>query len=402
MPQTTTMLSQAIILFAITIPSFCGILPTILVPGIGGSVLYASKDKLPPTRVWLCYTQQDKYALEYLDSDYINGTTVSKKGYSIDNGVSYDNWKDGHLPPVDKLDTDLWFEGYKTYYYHNVIEAFKKSGYVPGVTLFGYPYDWRQHVCHDEIVTRFWKTIDLALTNANSSQVNIISHSMGGLVVQCALMHRPYRWKDIKNWVTIATPFRGAGIAVKSYMNGYDLGIGTSWVGGFSEQTSSKIMLNFASVPNLLPLTNNTGPTLSFNLNGQPTNVTGDQLLDTISKMTNLSSEFLESGQIWRHKMFRNRIEPPFTHMVIYSSSWLTKNDIVVKQPVTSIEQLRGVKNTDLEFGMVNGDGTVPEYSSTKPFFKKALLHQYKGWGDHVDMLKDDKLIQLLLDFIYI
>lgn len=374
------------------------IIPTILVPGIGGSILYASNTKLCKYRVWLCYTQQDKYALEYLDSYYENGTTYSRNGYNID--TNYTGWIDGNLDQIDTLDSDLWFESSKTYYMHFIIKSLKDEGYVPGKTLFGMPYDWRQHVCHPTLMNQFWETVNMAIMKSNTSKVNIVSHSMGGLVIQCAMQLYPKRWSLIRRWITIATPFRGTGgYSIKSYMNGYDMGIGHGWMGGFSERVSSQIMLNFASVPNLLPYmkapSNMTLPSIHFYQNGVG-NITlrGQALVDGLSQMTNLTKKFLLLGQTWRNEL--PSIIPPFETVVIYGSSFATPHDITVTTNVSNLSELRSITDRDLKYGNVPGDGTVPTGSASSPFFSNATLLEYKGCGDHTNMLKDDKLIQML------
>ncbi len=85
--------------------------------------------------------------------------------------------------------------------------------------LFPFPYDWRQ----DNALTaqRLADYIDLILTvHADAPNVDIVAHSMGGLVARRYMIDHPGR---VGKFVSVASPFLGAPKAVATMKTG-DLG----------------------------------------------------------------------------------------------------------------------------------------------------------------------------------
>lgn len=168
--------------------------PILLIPGIGGSVLYNNT-----TRVWVTLTSADYYAKFLIG---FNNTITTK----------YDNYG---LNSIRNLDPDNIFTSF-TDYFNYFITNLQKIGYVPGVNLFGYPYDWRLSI------KTIANNLDLHRLISTIKPI-IITHSFGGLVTEQYI--RTYSDININRIINIGTPFKGAGgNAIKVFDLGYNLG----------------------------------------------------------------------------------------------------------------------------------------------------------------------------------
>ncbi|KAF8408625.1 hypothetical protein HHK36_004688 [Tetracentron sinense] len=73
-----------------------------------------------------------------------------------------------------------------------------------------------------ETMERFAAKLKSVYTASGGKKLNIISHSMGGLLVKCFMcLHSDIFEKYVKNWIAIAAPFRGApGYITSALLNG--------------------------------------------------------------------------------------------------------------------------------------------------------------------------------------
>lgn len=97
-----------------------------------------------------------------------------------------------------------------------------KEGYELGCTLFPAPYDWRMKI--DDISTNYLeKQIINAKSRAGTAKVNIIAHSMGGLVtrsyIQSSRYTRPEGY-DIDKFAIVGTPNHGSANAYYLWQGG--------------------------------------------------------------------------------------------------------------------------------------------------------------------------------------
>ena len=91
--------------------------------------------------------------------------------------------------------------------YDKTIDALVAAGYVPGRTLFTYPYDWRKSVTAGAV--GLLAKIDAVRAQTHAPQVDIMAHSQGGLVTRAALTD-PASIGKVRRVLTMATPFYGA------------------------------------------------------------------------------------------------------------------------------------------------------------------------------------------------
>ncbi|KAF6140104.1 hypothetical protein GIB67_014814 [Kingdonia uniflora] len=97
---------------------------------------------------------------------------------------------DHGLYAIDILDPSVWVKCAhvtEVYQFHDMIDMLLGSGYKKGITLFGYGYDFWQSNRIDKTMDGLKIKLDTAFKASGGRKVNIISHSMGGLLVSCLL-----------------------------------------------------------------------------------------------------------------------------------------------------------------------------------------------------------------------
>jgi pimeloyl-ACP methyl ester carboxylesterase len=98
-------------------------------------------------------------------------------------------------------------------YYASTIAFFTSQGYTEGENFFVCPYDWRKdlhQIAFGDLPDTLDRCIQTALAkNPGASQVDLLGHSMGGLVAR-AYLSDPGKATRVRRLVTLGTPFLGA------------------------------------------------------------------------------------------------------------------------------------------------------------------------------------------------
>lgn len=103
--------------------------------------------------------------------------------------------------------------------YDGLIKAIRSAGYIEGKDFFIAYYDWRKS--NAESAQNYLKPlIDKALLLNPVAKVNIIAHSMGGLVARSYVQGEQYN-NDVNNLILIATPSKGSSDAYAVWAGGY-------------------------------------------------------------------------------------------------------------------------------------------------------------------------------------
>ena len=215
--------------------------PVILVPGIMGSSLNLG-DLALRNEIW---PNPLEYASNILDAE-LNNLEMDSLGNSIN-----------RIEPIDIIRSVMGID-----FYGGLINYLKANGYEENKNLFVFPYDWRldlDSVAGDNspcVATTTLKClIDGVKKQTGSDKVDIIAHSMGGLVV------KDYVYKfgqdSIDKFIDIATPHLGAPDTAKILEYGDNLNIGI-FVNGFgvailNEKKIQDISLQMSSIYQLLP-----------------------------------------------------------------------------------------------------------------------------------------------------
>ncbi|XP_054803359.1 lecithin-cholesterol acyltransferase-like 4 [Prosopis cineraria] len=195
--------------------------PVLLVPGIAGSILKVVDDENgKEDRVWVRILSADYTFRTKLWSrfDPATGKTVS-----MDSNTSITVPEDRYgLYAIDVLDPDMVIGRECVYYFHDMIVEMIKWGFQEGKTLFGFGYDFRQSNRFPETLDQLAAKLESVYNAAGGKKINIISHSMGGLLVKCFMcLHNDIFEKYVKNWIAIAAPFQGApGYVNSTFLNG--------------------------------------------------------------------------------------------------------------------------------------------------------------------------------------
>ena len=198
--------------------------PVIIIPGIVGTELYNGDDL-----IWL-----DLWRLAYWVDDYFltENLSLSNEGGSINNIQTGDIIKDKE------------FLKYKTDIFGSLIQDITANNYQENQNLFLFPYDWRLDL--DETKNLLNKKIEDIKLQTGKSKVNIIAHSMGGLLTKAYL--NSYGKEDIGKLIFIGTPHLGAPKAGKILLEGDRLGI--PWL---EEDRIQEIAENSPALHELLP-----------------------------------------------------------------------------------------------------------------------------------------------------
>ncbi|KAE8655601.1 Lecithin-cholesterol acyltransferase-like 4 [Hibiscus syriacus] len=195
--------------------------PVLLVPGIAGSNLTAVDDQNgKEERVWVRILGADYKFRTKLWSrfDPSTGKTVSLDPNTT---IKVPDGRYG-LQAIDVLDPDMIIDRECVGYFHDMIVEMIKWGFQEGKTLFGFGYDFRQSNRLQERMDCLAAKLESVYNASGGKKINIISHSMGGLLVKCFMgLHSDIFQKYVNNWIAIAAPFRGApGYIASTFLNG--------------------------------------------------------------------------------------------------------------------------------------------------------------------------------------
>lgn len=105
--------------------------------------------------------------------------------------------------------------------YDNLIETLEANGYELDKTLFTFPYDWRNSNADTALLLK--TKIDSVKQICGCSKVDIVAHSMGGLVARSYAQSSSYG-DDIDKLIFLGTPQRGAPKDYASWEAGEILG----------------------------------------------------------------------------------------------------------------------------------------------------------------------------------
>ncbi|TNJ27096.1 putative Lecithin-cholesterol acyl transferase [Giardia muris] len=102
----------------------------------------------------------------------------------------------------------------------------KEYGYVPGETLFGFAFDWRQPMYSPLVIGRLRDLIERIRRQNGGKPVLILAHSLGGIVAKAYCQHYQDWFGQIRRLITLGTPFDiSSSMIYLSYLNGYALSI---------------------------------------------------------------------------------------------------------------------------------------------------------------------------------
>ncbi|MCK5062208.1 hypothetical protein KAR28_06720, partial [Candidatus Parcubacteria bacterium] len=211
--------------------------PVIIVPGIMGSRLNNNDPVF--SEVW---PNIDTMLLPGDDS-YLNELMLHYSGIPDENSA---------IAPTDILRSISNYD-----FFQGLIEELENNDYKEGIDLFVFPYDWRLdidylsgHGAADDPNTLANK-IQYIINQTDVQKVNIIAHSMGGLIVKNYA--KIFGTSSINKFIDIATPHLGAPGAFKILQYGDDLNFKFVNRNILNQERVKIISQNFPSIYQLLP-----------------------------------------------------------------------------------------------------------------------------------------------------
>ncbi|XP_058094022.1 phospholipase A(1) LCAT3 isoform X2 [Magnolia sinica] len=231
--------------------------PVLLVSGIGGSILNAKNKKNGfEIRAWVRIFLANLEFKKCLWSKY-----NPKTGYteSLDEDIEVEVPEDDYgLYAIDILDPS-WFTKClhltDVYHFHDMINMLVECGYEKGTSLFGYGYDFRQSNRIDKALDGLKEKLATAYEASGKKKVNVISHSMGGLLMLCFLsLHHDVFAKYVNKWICIACPFQGApGCINDAILTGLQFVYGFESYFFVSRWTMHQLLVECPSIYEMLP-----------------------------------------------------------------------------------------------------------------------------------------------------
>lgn len=334
--------------------------PVLIIPGITGTTLekYSDNKEIWPNIKEMTFSISDNYLDGLMLNDFGSDPQSSIKVGEIIKYISFNAFNE----PLFKKD-----------FYGNLINAFKNDGYIEGENLFTVPYDWRLSM--EDSVFLLNKKINEVKAKSKTGKINVIAHSMGGLLFKEYLSK--YSNTNFHRIIFAGVPQFGAPYVYKILNYGDDLGVLIA-----NRAEVKKIVQNMPSMYELLPskkYIENAGSYLRDFKNGNSIYLNYD---NSFLYMTKDSLNSRNKKLLSLSKNFHNSIdELPFSNFDVYN---------IVGCGLPTISGFNFYDNGDIDVLRGDGDGTVPVVSSIgNNDLKNYFVLGQKNGINHTGLISD-------------
>jgi pimeloyl-ACP methyl ester carboxylesterase len=354
-------------------------IPVILIPGIGGSRLSA-RENGQVSEVWL---GAGKMTWELTEATHRRALSLrpirsgSDKVVPAVNGIEvFPESTDGGFRAIEYLSyAPIDYVKNVSEQYFSMVQHLQKMGYQKNESLFAFPYDWRLSNANNALSLK--QKIDMVLSQSHAKQVQIVAHSMGGLLVKETLLSQASYQSKVKRIVYVGTPFLGAPRAYQAIKLGYNFSIPL-----LKEETGRIISEYSPAVYELLP-------------SREYVKRQGYLQLADENETRPLSYE-----EILKDKRVRLNYEPFVRLSNQLHSKWDTKTlsvpqYVIVGQGQATLAGYRYDANYHVfspYFDQATGDGTVPFISANHSL--KDVKQKYYVNEEHLGLLRNPHVIQ--------
>ena len=368
--------------------------PVLIVPGVLSSVLSRNDDN--KTELW---PNIKKIILNLFGDDFLNELALNDIGQP---NMDY--------PIV--LPTDILRNIENKDFFLGLINQLKSDGYIENQDLFVFPYDWRLDIrqmvdnSYTPLVPSLKEKIDKIISETKSEKINIVAHSMGGLLTKYYLSKYTSEGK-VDKFIDIATPHLGSPNAFKTLFTGDDLGIKFGFL-GLNQNKIKEISRNMPSIYQLLPSQNyfdNDLPDYKYYVydfndydnNQEEGRLNFDQTKDFLKNL-NKNSLLLDQA---------DNLHQTLDNFVI-DSAIKSYNIVGCAKPTIGkffiFNDENGKYKIDLDY--VSGDGTVPErsaksFKTDQVFTVNDVQHAMMPSNESIRVLISSILKNKVQDFDY-
>ncbi len=221
--------------------------PIIFVPGILGSELEI-KETFDPN-IYDCSLKKNSYNAG--DKVWIDEMLIFSHGLCGDFFDVIQSNKTGQ-PVYQQIGLNGKLVGIA---YDDTTKFFEKNKYFNGTNLFLFPYDWRDNIV--DTAKKLDDLIENVKNETGTEQVNIIAHSMGG-VVSREYIRDPVRAKKVKSLVELAVPNAGSPLMLSVLLHDtciikIDIPLTDSSICVLNPHEQNKLVQNWTGAFELLP-----------------------------------------------------------------------------------------------------------------------------------------------------
>lgn len=320
--------------------------PVILVPGILGTELKRGEEVLwsNPTRM-----------LAEVSDSFMDELQMNSDGNSVYDIRFTDTIRRLRLGVFPLFD-----------YFDGLVKEFEQNGFTENINLFVFPYDWRLDITTSSRL--LGEKINQVLAQTGGDKVDIVAHSMGGLLTKQYILESGQ--DKVDTVVFVGTPHQGAPDAAKTLLFGDNLGI--QFVFSFLNPERIKhIAQNMISIYQLLP----SRAYLAAN-GGYFNDAAAGKILNFSETKDWLANRSVNAGHLTRGDNFHSDTLDNFSAPSVNMFSISGCQTPTIGQIIRRNAKANGDEHS---LRLVAGDGTVPLASSdaiTAPAVNRFYLQK--------------------------